>query len=100
MSAKPFHEATPTDYDNFWNDAMEQSSGSILHKDSAIKPNYYIKNGMQCYDAQLASVGLSKFQGYLECCIYKYLWRWEEKNGKQDLQKAAEYLSKLIETLD
>jgi hypothetical protein len=28
------------------------------------------------------------------------LWRWEDKNGKQDLEKAAEYLSKLIETLD
>lgn len=63
-------------------------------------PDYYCKNGMQCYDAQLAAVGLEKFQGYLLCCILKYLWRWEDKNGKEDLKKAAVYLAKLIETLD
>jgi hypothetical protein len=78
---------------------MEPSTGSIP-VDPAVKPNYYKKDGLECYDAQKASVGLVKFQGYLECCVYKYLWRWEDKNGKQDLEKAAEYLAKLIETLD
>jgi hypothetical protein len=100
MSAKHCTEATPTDFDDFWNNTMELSGGLTPREDSAIKPNYYVKNGLECYDAQLASVGLSKFQGYLECCIYKYLWRWEDKNGKQDLEKAAEYLAKLIETLE
>lgn len=100
MSAKPFHEATPTDYDDFWNDAMERSSGSILQADKAVRPDYYIRNGLECYDVQRASMGLVKYQGYLEGCAQKYLWRWEQKNGKQDLQKAVEYLSKLIETLD
>ena len=78
----------------------EQSTGLTPDDSNPIRPNYYEKNGLQCYDAQLASVGKEKFQGYLECCIYKYLWRWEDKNGRQDLEKAAEYLSKLIETLD
>ncbi len=78
---------------------MEQSTGLIPPKDN-INPDYYVRNGMECYDAQLASVGPGKFQGYLECCIFKYLWRWEEKNGKEDLQKAAVYLAKLIETLE
>jgi hypothetical protein len=55
---------------------------------------------MECYDAQLASMGSVKFQGYLEGCIFKYLWRWEDKNGKEDLQKAAIYLAKLIETVE
>lgn len=100
MSAKPFHEATPTDYDDFWNEAMERSSGSILREAEAIRPNYYKRDGLECYDVQRASMGLVKYQGYLEGCAQKYLWRWEQKNGKQDLQKAVEYLSKLIETLD
>ena len=78
---------------------MEQSTGLTPPKDN-INPDYYVRNGMECYDAQLASVGLSKFQWYLECCIFKYMWRWEEKNGKEDLQKAAVYLAKLIETLE
>ena len=100
MSAKHFTEATRTDLDDFWNNTTEQSGGLTPREDSAIKPNYYVKNGLECYDAQLASVGSSKFQGYLEWCIYKYLWPWEDKNGKQDLEKAAEYLAKLIETLE
>ena len=78
---------------------MEQSTGLTPPKDNT-NPDYYVRNGMECYDAQLASVGLSKFQGDLECCIFKYMWRWEEKNGKEDLQKAAVYLAKLIETLE
>ena len=100
MSDKPFAEATLTDFDDFWNETEAPCGGSIQRKDSAVTPGYYIKDGLECYDVQKASMGLNKFQGYLEGCIYKYLWRWEEKNGKQDLEKAKEYLVKLIETLD
>jgi hypothetical protein len=77
----------------------EQSIGLTQPEDPAIRPNYYRKGNLECYEVQCASMGLTKFQGYLEGCVYKYLWRWEEKNGKQDLEKAVEYLVKLIETL-
>lgn len=101
MSDKPFTEATPTDFDDFWNSAEPQFGGLTLQVDDpAVRPNYYKKGGLECYDVQKASMGLIKYQGYLEGCAQKYLWRWEEKNGKQDLQKAVEYLVKLIETLD
>lgn len=67
--------------------------------DPAVRPSYYQKDGLECYDVQRASMGLIKYQGYLEGCAQKYLWRWEDKNGKQDLEKAIEYLVKLLETL-
>ncbi len=35
--------------------------------------------------------------GYLEGQVTKYLFRWRDKNGMQDLQKAAHFLQKLIE---
>ena len=35
--------------------------------------------------------------GYLEGNIIKYVTRYKEKNGLQDLQKAKHYLDKLIE---
>lgn len=35
--------------------------------------------------------------GYLEGSVLKYLARWKNKNGVQDLQKAAHFLQKLIE---
>lgn len=100
MKLKPFVEATPTDYDNFWNEVAEQSGGLTQPSDPAVRPSYYKRNGLECFDVQKASMGLIKYQGYLEGCAQKYLWRWEQKNGKQDLEKAVEYLVKLIETLD
>lgn len=35
--------------------------------------------------------------GYLEGQITKYLFRWRDKNGVQDLQKASHFLQKLAE---
>ena len=35
--------------------------------------------------------------GYLEGCATKYLTRWRKKNGRQDLEKAAHYIEKLLE---
>ena len=65
-----------------------------------VRPDYYVRNGIECYVVQRASMGLIKYQGYLEGCAQKYLWRWENKNGKEDLQKAVEYLTTLLETLE
>lgn len=35
--------------------------------------------------------------GYLIGCATKYLTRWQDKNGKEDLKKAAHYVLKLHE---
>ena len=34
---------------------------------------------------------------YLEGCAIKYLSRWRDKGGIEDLRKAAHYIQKLIE---
>jgi hypothetical protein len=34
---------------------------------------------------------------YLEACVIKYVSRWKEKGGVEDLRKAQHYLEKLIE---
>lgn len=36
--------------------------------------------------------------GYLPAQVTKYVCRWKKKNGLQDLQKAAHFLAKFIET--
>ena len=56
--------------------------GGDHYKNKAIQPWDYI-----------ASNNL----GYLEGCIVKYVSRYKEKGGMQDLEKAAHYLQKLIE---
>jgi hypothetical protein len=35
--------------------------------------------------------------GYLECNVIKYVTRYKNKGGIEDLRKAQHYLSKLIE---
>ena len=89
----------PIDFANMSRIKMEPFT-DLNPGENPVKPDYYRRNGLECYDVQQASMGLIKYQGYLEGCAQKYLWRWEQKNGKQDLEKAVEYLSKLIETLD
>jgi hypothetical protein len=36
--------------------------------------------------------------GYFEGCVIKYVTRWRDKGGLQDLEKAKHFLDKLIET--
>jgi len=38
-----------------------------------------------------------EFKGYLKGNIFKYVWRYEYKNGVEDLRKAKWYLERLIE---
>ena len=40
-----------------------------------------------------------QFEGYLRGNIIKYTWRYDRKNGVQDLEKARWYLDKLIKKL-
>lgn len=35
--------------------------------------------------------------GFCEGNVIKYVRRWEEKNGLEDLEKAKEYLNRLID---
>ena len=47
-----------------------------------------------------AATGSEGFDSYLQGNIMKYLWRYQYKNGVEDLKKAQWYLSRLIEAQD
>jgi len=56
------------------------------------KPSRYNKRGkLECWD-----VILDQEMNFLEGNVLKYLWRYKEKNGIEDLKKARVYLDKLI----
>ena len=40
----------------------------------------------------------SGFQDYCKGNVMKYIWRWRDKNGIEDLKKAKVYLEWLIES--
>ena len=51
--------------------------------------------GVECIDAIKSSLSPEQFKGYLKASIIKYLWRYEKKNGLEDLEKADWFLRKL-----
>ena len=54
--------------------------------------SHYKDNGIQPWD-YIAANDL----GYFEGNIVKYVSRWKDKGGVEDLKKARHYLDKLIE---
>ncbi len=60
------------------------------------KPKRYNKRGkLECWD-----VILDQQMNFLEGNIVKYVWRYKEKNGVEDLKKAKIYLEKLISEIE
>ena len=62
--------------------ADDTQIGGSHYKDKTIQPwDYIIANDL----------------GYLEGNVVKYISRWKNKNGIEDLKKAQHYLAKLLE---
>lgn len=64
--------------------------------DNVNKPEHY-QGEIQCIEAIEAAMSHEEFIGYLRGNIFKYNWRYRNKNGIEDLRKAEWYLQKLIE---
>jgi hypothetical protein len=76
-------------------------SGKPSESDPAINPSHYRQGGIECIEAiEAATEGLTGFEGMLTGNCIKYLWRWKQKNGVQDIKKCRWYLDKLIEVLE
>lgn len=62
-------------------------------------PPHYTSGGVECVDAIEAALAAQAdpVSGWMTGSIIKYLWRWPQKNGVEDLEKARWYLDRLIE---
>jgi hypothetical protein len=60
-----------------------------------INPSHYKQGGIECIEAMKVALG-GGFSGYLRGNTIKYLWRYDKKNGVEDLKKARWYLDRLI----
>ena len=69
-----------------------ETIGRYEWSDNVHHPSHYTKGGIECIEAIKASMSEEEFQGYLKGNVIKYLWRWREKGGLEDLQKAKVYL--------
>ena len=64
--------------------------------DNVNHPSHYTQGSIECIDAIEASMEPAEFRGAMKANIIKYLWRYEYKNGLEDLKKARFYLERMI----
>lgn len=66
-----------------------------------INPSHYKNGKVECIDAlESATVNKSGLEAVCTANVIKYLWRYEGKNGLEDVKKAQWYLEKLIKHLE
>jgi len=69
--------------------------------DSVNKPKHYNQGKVEAIDAiESATIGKTGIQAVCTANVIKYLWRFEDKGGFEDIKKAQWYLNKLIDTYE
>lgn len=68
--------------------------------DNVNHPKHYCKGGIECIQVIKAQLTPEQNIGYLYGNVLKYMWRWPDKNGLEDLRKAKHYLEWLIEEVE
>lgn len=81
---KSIDDATPAEWDK------------VGKHDPVGQPDHYNRGAIEAIEAIKASMHPQEYKGYLKGNCLKYLWRYEYKNGVEDLRKARVYLDWLI----
>ena len=99
-------------YDHIYKNSEARLDGSHL-KDTELNiepenkpdvvahPKHYTQGGIECIDAlKAATVGKRGIEAVCVANVIKYLWRYEEKNGIEDVRKAKWYIERLLMELE
>ena len=84
-----------------WNDfcSLNDEIKQVDRNEDLVKPDRYCgkdgKDLLQLFEESLLTD--EEYKGFLKGNVYKYLKRYEHKNGKEDLEKATVYLNKLCD---
>lgn len=69
--------------------------------DVVAKPAHYAGHtGIECKAAMESMLGTDAYTAYMQGCAFKYLWRWRDKNGIEDLRKARECIDNVIRAIE
>lgn len=85
--------------------ACENDEDDCCNKESNVDmvnhPYHYTQGGIECIDAlKAATVNKTGIEAVCTANAIKYLWRYEEKNGIEDVKKARWYIDRLIKELE
>ena len=66
-----------------------------------INPDHY-KNetSLECIEAMQIAFGRERVLTFCMLNAFKYIWRWKNKNGEEDLNKASWYVSRARDILN
>lgn len=63
--------------------------------DPVNSPAHYARScSLECIDVMEVTFGKTAVRNFCLCNAFKYMWRYENKNGQEDLQKAKWYLDR------
>jgi hypothetical protein len=66
-------------------------------KKDTINPSHYKQGKVECIDAlEAATINLTGIDAVCTANAIKYMWRWKDKGGVEDLNKAIWYIEKII----
>lgn len=66
-----------------------------------INPDHYKSStSLECIEAMEITFGKEAVIDFCLCNAFKYIWRWKNKNGTEDLEKANWYLCKADSYID
>ena len=85
--------------------ACENAEDSCCNKEPNVDmvnhPAHYTQGGIECIDCiKSAIVGKVGIEAFCAGNAIKYLFRYEEKNGIEDVKKARWYIDRLIRELE
>ena len=92
-----YKELNPTACEN----AETKCCNKEPNSDMVNHPSHYTQGGIECIDAlKAATVSKTGIEAVCTANAIKYLWRYEEKNGIEDVKKARWYIDRLIKELE
>lgn len=85
---------------NYSMNGTEQENAR-MSKDNVNHPDHYKQGVVECIDAiTAATANKTGIEAVCVANVIKYLWRYELKNGEEDVKKAQWYLNRLVAELE
>lgn len=69
----------------------------MIEKDNVNHPSHYTTGKVESIDIMIDTQGVDDVKAFCVCNAMKYLYRHKNKNGGEDIAKAAWYLNKYLE---
>jgi hypothetical protein len=82
-------------FDDVYNEKLKQKYASM----SPVSTPKHYDNEVQPWDYMRQIMTPDEFEGFLRGNVIKYVSRYKDKNGKQDIIKAKHYLEKMLEIM-